>query len=199
MPLVLAALVYGVMFLWHRGARAVVQAAIDEVVPVGDFMASIAAAKVPRVPGTAVFLTRTTHDTPPVMVWHVRHNRALHKSLFVVRAVTESIPWVGEAERLAVEEVVPGFWRATAHYGFMERPDIPLLLAKARELGCPVDPADATYYIGHDTVVGREDGYGLPGWQRTLFAAMQRNAVHVTDFFRLPSDAVVEIGRQVAI
>lgn len=59
---------------------------------------------------------------------------------------------------------MPGFWRATAHYGFMERPDIPLLLAKARELGCPVDPADASYYIGHDTVVGREEGYGLPGW-----------------------------------
>jgi KUP system potassium uptake protein len=198
-PLVLATAVYGVMYLWHRGVGAIERAATDEVVPVADFMDEIAKAGIPRVPGTAVFLTRTSDHTPPVMIWHVRHNRALHERLLVVRTVTKSIPWVGVSERLALDQVAPGFWRATANFGFMERPDIPALLTTAKALGCQIDPSDVTYYLGHDTVVGREDGKGLPGWQRAVFQAMQRNAVRTTDFFRLPSDAVVEIGRQVAI
>jgi KUP system potassium uptake protein len=32
-----------------------------------------------------------------------------------------------------------------------------------------------------------------------LFAFMQRNSAHLTDYFRLPSEAVVEIGRAVSI
>ncbi|MGB6634933.1 MAG: potassium transporter Kup, partial [Bradyrhizobium sp.] len=66
-------------------------------------------------------------------------------------------------------------------------------------LGCTVDLSDVTYYVGHETVIGREDKMGLPAWQAKLFVAMERNAVHVSDFFSLPSDQVVEIGRQVAI
>ncbi len=96
-------------------------------------------------------------------------------------------------------EVAPNFWRATARYGFMERPDIPVLLRQARAKGCTLDLDDVTYYVGHETIVHREDGKGLAKWEEALFAAMERNAVHVSDFFRLPSDDVVEIGRQIAI
>ena len=81
----------------------------------------------------------------------------------------------------------------------MERPHIPELLTTSKSLGCIVDLDDVTYYVGHETVVGREDGKGLPGWQEAFFAVMERNAVHVSDFFSLPTDQVVEIGRQVAI
>jgi len=113
--------------------------------------------------------------------------------------VTESIPQIKESERLATIEVAPNFWRATARYGFMERPDIPNLLKQARAQGCALQLDDVTYYVGHETIVHREDGKGLAEWEEALFAAMERNAVHVSDFFRLPSDDVVEIGRQVAI
>ncbi len=76
-PLILAICVYGVMWIWHRGAAAISARMHEALIPVAGFMADIAARKIPRVPGTAVFLTRTERDTPPVMVWHVRHNRAL--------------------------------------------------------------------------------------------------------------------------
>jgi len=198
-PLVLAALVYGAMLVWHLGAQAVAARLQETVMPIDAFMAEIARRKVPRVPGTAVFLTRTQRDAPPVMVWHLKHNRALHERLFVLTAITESVPWIDAAERLSVTEIAPRFWRATARYGFMERPDIPALLAQARAGGCAVDLADVTYYVGHETVVAREDRQGLPRWVETLFALMQRNAAHVTDYFKLPRDAVVEIGREVAI
>jgi hypothetical protein len=39
----------------------------------------------------------------------------------------------------------------------------------------------------------------LAKWQKALYVTMERNSVHVSDFFRLPNDSVVLIGRQVAI
>jgi KUP system potassium uptake protein len=198
-PLLLAISVYGVMWIWHRGAAAIAMRLHETLIPVPEFLARIAAKNIPRVPGTAVFLTRTERDTPPVMVWHVRHNRALHEHLFVLRVEIQSVPWVSSRNRIAIEEVAPNFWRADARFGFMERPHIPELLTTSQSLGCTVDLGDVTYYVGHETVVSREDGLGLPAWQERFFAVMERNAIHVSDFFSLPSDQVVEIGRQVAI
>jgi KUP system potassium uptake protein len=198
-PLILAISVYGVMWIWHRGAAAIAVRMHEALIPVPEFMAGIAARKIPRVPGTAVFVTRTERDTPPVMVWHVKHNRALHEHLFVLRVEVQSVPWVASRSRMTLEKVAPNFWRAEAHYGFMERPHIPELLATGKLLGCTVDLDDVTYYVGRETVVPREDGMGLPAWQERIFVVMERNAVHVSDFFSLPSDQVVEIGRQVAI
>src|SRR5262249_616503 len=150
-------------------------------------------------PGTAVFLTRTLRHAPPVMVWHVKHNRSLHEHLLVITVIILPVPWIRNAERLDVEEVAPGFWRARARYGFMERPHIPALLAQAHARGCKFDLTDATYYVGRETVVHREGGKALPKWLEGLFALMQRNSAHVSDFFRLPREQVVEIGREVSI
>jgi KUP system potassium uptake protein len=81
----------------------------------------------------------------------------------------------------------------------MERPDIPALLHHAHGLGCAIDLSDVTYYVGHETVIAREDHKGIPRWVEQMFAFMQRNSSHVSGYFRLPSDHVVEIGREIAI
>lgn len=198
-PLLLAAFVYGIMLIWHRGAEAVSARLQEAVVPIDTFMTNILQGQIPRVPGTGVFLTNTKRDVPPVMVWHLKHNRALHERLFVLTVVTESVPWVDDASRLTVTEIAPHFWRATARYGFMERPHIPALLRQAHERGCGIDVADVTYYVGHETILSRDDGKGLPKWLEVSYGLMQRNSVHVSDYFRLPSDALVEIGRQISI
>jgi KUP system potassium uptake protein len=198
-PLLLAVAVYGVMLIWHTGAQAVSARLQETVEPIATFMARIAEGRIPRVPGTAVFLTRTERDAPPVMVWHLKHNRALHERLFVLTVRTEAVPWIEDATRLTFKEIAPRFWRATARYGFMERPDIPALLRTARAGGCGVGLADVTYYVGHETVVPSDSEKGLPRWLEALFAAMQRNSVHVSEYFKLPRDAVVEIGREIAI
>jgi KUP system potassium uptake protein len=198
-PLLLAIAVYGAMWIWHRGAAAVTARIHASLIPIPDFMGKIQSDNIPRVPGTAVFLTRTTQDTPPVMVWHVKHNRALHEQLFVLRVAILPVPWLASYERITVKEVASNFWRAEARYGFMERPNIPQLLLSSKSHGCAANFSDVTYYVGHETVVRREDGLGLPAWQEALFTMMERNAAHVSDFFSLPSDQVVEIGRQIAI
>ena len=197
-PLLLAALVYGIMLIWHRGSVKVGQRRGERIIPVDEFMRSIKSQNIPRVPGIGVFLTRTARDAPPVMLWHVKHNRALQENVFVLNAVTESIPWVKNSERLLVTEVHPNYWRATARFGFMEKPDIPGVIKQACLLNS-LNLDDVVYYVGHGTIVPSEDARGLAKLQEALYIAMERNSVHVSDFFRLPNDNVVLIGRRIAI
>jgi KUP system potassium uptake protein len=198
-PLLLAAAVYGLMLIWHRGSAAVAQRLAQAPVSVTDFLDDLKKRSVPRVPGTAVFLTRAASGVPPVMIWHLRQNRALHERVLVLRVLTESRPRVSWPERLSVEREGENFWRVTAHFGFMQRPDIPALLREAHQRGCEVLLDDVVYYVGHENIVPRERDPALPRWQEALFAAMVRNAAHVTEYFRMPSQQVVEIGRQISI
>ena len=171
----------------------------SRAIPTEQFLADIAAKGVPRVPGTAVFLTRMTQDTPAVMLWHVKHNRALHKHLIAITCQTEPTPFVDAENRVELQEVAPDFWRMIARYGFMERPDISALLALGLQHGCTLPLDDVTYYVGHEFVVHRALGPAMPRWQEAIYAFMLRNAATVAGFFRLPQDGVVEIGRIVEI
>jgi len=198
-PLLLAAAVYAIMWIWHHGSEAVARQLEQSLIPVADFTAQAVARQTPRVPGTAVFLTRTNRDVPPSLLWHLQHDRALHEELLVLTVQTASVPWTIASKRLAVHEIAPKFWRAEAVFGFMERPDIPALLATAKLHGCGIDLRDVTYYVGHETIVHRDDRKGLPRWLEAPYAAMERNSSHVGDVLRLPQDQTAEIGRQIAI
>jgi KUP system potassium uptake protein len=198
-PLLLAAFVYGAMLIWHRGSVAVANSLEQTPMPVAKFLADIKARNVPRVPGTAVFLTRTSNGVPPVMLWHIKQNRALHEHVLVLRVMTEARPRVHWPDMMTIAKEGENFWRVTTHFGFMQRPDIPRLLHLATQKGCAIGLDDVIYYVGHEIILHKERGPAMPHWQEALFAAMLRNASHVTDYFRLPSEQVVEIGRQVSI
>lgn len=198
-PLVLASLVYGMMWIWHSGSRAVSERMHARLMPIGELLTQLTEQNIPRVPGTAVFLTRARQDVPPVLAWHIKHNRALHERVLLLTVITESVPWIHRRDRLQVENVAPQMWRVTARFGFMERPDIPALLRQANALGCQLTLSDVTYYVGHETVIRRDDGKGLPRLVEKMFAYMQRNSAHVSDYFRLPADSVVELGREISI
>lgn len=198
-PLLLAAVVCTVMLVWHRGVKATSQAISEKVMSIDEFFTHIRDKNIPRVPGSAVFLTRTQNDIPPVMRWHVARNRALQQKVLSLTITILNVPRVDVAERLVVTEQAPDYWRGTAQYGFMERPHIPLLLQSITGMDCQFELDDVTYYLGHETIVGREDGRGLSAWQRSSFAFMVRNCTHVTNYYHLPSNQVVEISRRVAI
>ncbi len=198
-PLLLACAVYGVMWVWHRGTRALQERLAEDLVPVEDFTAQTVSRQTPRVPGTAVFLTRQDRDVPAVLLWHLLHNRALHTDIVVLTVAAAAVPWSDADARLKVDELAPRFWRARATFGFMERPDIPAVVEAMKRRGCGGDLADVTYYVGHATVTPRDDGQGLPRWLEALYATLERNSAHGTDFFRLPPDKTVELGRQVTI
>jgi KUP system potassium uptake protein len=117
----------------------------------------------------------------------------------ILNVVTEMIPYVAEEDRLEVRQIGPQVWRNHAHYGFMEQPDLPALLERARAEGYPVDSSNVTYFIGRETVVRRKDGRGLPWPVVVVFSFMLRNSSEAIDYLQLPRDEVVEIGRQFAI
>lgn len=198
-PVALAVTIFGLMWIWHTGREAVAQALKAKFMRTDLFLRDLEEKGIPRVPGTAVFLTRSKEGVPPVLAWHIRHNRSLHERVMVIHVVTAPVPFVAEEDRLFFYQEGCDFWRATVNYGFMERPEIPPILDKANELGCDIDVYDVTYYVGREKIVSRADGKGLPTWKRLIFATMERNSAQATDFFRLPVEQVVEIGRQVAV
>jgi KUP system potassium uptake protein len=198
-PLLLATLVYSVMYIWHRGAMAVAQRLGEDPIPVDAFLEDLPHAGIARVPGTAVFLTRAKAVTPPVMQWYVKHSKALQQNVLAVTLDIASTPWVPAKSRVALAEVAPNFWSVTATFGFMERPDMPALMAQIQTHGCPIDPARLSYFIGMEKIVPRDDRHGLPRWIRVPFTMFLRNSARVTDYLRIPANQVVDIGRQVSI
>jgi KUP system potassium uptake protein len=198
-PVLIAILLFTMMRIWQTGGAAVQKQADEMQIPIAEIVARIASGEVRRVPGTAVFLARLTRDVPPIVVWHLRHIRSLHDSIVIVNVVTELIPYVADADRVEVREIAPQMWRVHAHYGFMEQPDLPALLQRAHARGYPVDPSNVTYFIGRETVVRSEDDKRLPWLVQVVFSFLLRNSSEVVDYFRLPRDMVVEIGRQFAI
>ena len=195
-PLMLAAGVYLVMWLWHRGAQAMGAALDDMAVSEDELQAELKRLAAARTPGTAVFLTRTDRGIPGILLWHVRQNRVLRQNVVIVQVVVAQVPWVAEDTRVTSAVLAPGITRVTARFGFMERPDLPAVIGACSSM---IDLADVTYYVGHEALTAREDGRGLPDWQRAAFAFMARNAAQMTDYFRLPPDQTVQIGRTVAI
>jgi KUP system potassium uptake protein len=198
-PLILGAMVFTIMRIWHRGVQVILRDMRTTLEPLPTFAARLDEAGLARVPGTAVFLTRMQEGVPPVMAWHIRHNRSLHTNVFVLTVRIRPVPWVDDASRLSTRRVAAGLWRGEADYGFMERPDVPAMLEAAQRLGCDLPFDDVTYYIGHETVVPRKTDRGLPRWQEPIFATLARNAVHGSDFLQLPDDQTVEIGRRVPV
>jgi len=172
---------------------------IADQVPTAQFIAQLHAGGVARVRGSAVFFTRSKEDTPPVLSWHVRKNRSLHSHVLALTLTVTSTPRIDDDERVSVKAEGEDYWRAEARYGFMELPDIPAILADAKAKGANIDLADVTYYVGHETIVPRDDGQGLPRWQEALFAFMGRNSARISDYLKLPCDQVVEIGREIEI
>jgi KUP system potassium uptake protein len=137
-PLLLASMVYGVMWIWHRGAVEVQHSVEAASTPLSSLLEKLHTGQVARVPGSAVFLTRVKDQTPPVMAWHVRHNRALHEYVLSLTLTVLSIPWTDPEERLIIERVDDKFWRAEARRGFMERPDSDFVFDPERDLyECP--------------------------------------------------------------
>ncbi len=198
-PIIFAIFVYGIMLIWHIGANAVSQRLSEAALPIDTFMAHLAEENIARVPGTAVFLTRTSQDAPSVLIWHVKQNHALQKNVFILKINTKLIPWVTNAERVTPKEIYPNVWRAVASYGFMERPNVPRILRQIMSKYNLVFD-EITYYVGHATIISRaKGGKRLLPWIGKLYAFMQRNALHESEYFQLSPNAVVEIGRQVDI
>ncbi|ACS85677.1 potassium transporter Kup [Musicola paradisiaca] len=198
-PLLLAMLIFAVMFVWRQGVNRVARTVAEKNLSVEDFLSSIEDNGIARVPGVGVFLTRTQGVAPPVMRWHVKRNQSLHDKIIALTIQVLDVPRVSAEHKLDLTEKYPGFWQGVAYYGFMEKPNVPELLKNTSPLErCP-DHESVTYYIGHESIVAKESRDALPRWQSHTFAWMVRNCLHITEHYQLPGNQVIEIGRRIAI
>jgi len=198
-PLLMAAAICTIMLIWNRGIKAVSVAVGEKGMSVDAFFLHLQQKAVPRVAGAAIFLTRTRNDIPPVMRWHVARNRALQRDVLSLTIDILNVPYVDDEQRIEVVQRAQGYWHGVAQYGFMQHPNIPHLLQGISEINAIFATEDATWYIGHETIVAGDKAAGMVAWQRNIFAFMKRNCTHVINHYHLPSDRVVEISRRVAI
>ncbi len=198
-PLALGVVLFLIMTTWHRGVAAV-RAKLAEVEETPQsFLADLRAGRITRVPGTAVFLSRTDKAVPSMLMRHVAQMGALQESVVTLTLVFEEVPRVAGDHRATVETIAEGFWHVTVRFGFIEMPNVYVALASARAQGCPLSLGDAVFFGAHDEVVPAKRHRRLPAWRRMLFAFMYRNAVRAPDRFDLPADRFLEVGRQVEL
>ena len=197
-PIAFAIVAIALMLIWTDGMRRL-QAKIRAESVETDFLARKLAEKPPtRVEGTAVFLTADISVMPPALIHNLKHNRILHERNFIVRVESANTPRVSEEERIRIEEVAPGFWKAWLRFGYMEQPNVPRALAAAKRLGHRFDIMTTSYFLNRRSLrVGK--GSMMPRWQGRVFASLYRSAAEPTNFYRLPSNRVVELGQQMNI
>jgi KUP system potassium uptake protein len=194
--LAVALILFTLMTTWKTGRRLVAERLTARAIPLDEFIATVAAVRPVRVPGTAVFMTAQPTGTPPALAHNTQHNKVLHEHVVVLTVSTAQKPHVPVEERVSVEALAHDLFNVRVQYGFMEDPDVPAALLQAREQGLVFDTEDLTYFLGRETIiVTRRTGMAI--WREKLFVLMARNAVRATAFFRLPPERVVELGVQV--
>jgi KUP system potassium uptake protein len=154
--------------------------------------------RVLRAPGTAVFLTANPNFVPNALLHNLKHNAVLHQRVIFLTVQNDDIPEVPAADRTEVTLLSEGIFRVVIHYGFMESPDLPRDLAALGPKGLEMDPQQASYFLGRETLVASTVPK-MSRWRMWLFLAMARNSVAATDFFQIPPGRVVELGVRVAI
>ena len=197
-PLVFGLAVFTMMTTWQRGRSLVSERVRADALPLEPFIQDMAANRVTRVPGTAVFMTQDTKNVPFALLHSLKHYKVLHMRIVFLTVTVIDIPHVADTNRVVVEPLMAEFYRVKVFYGFMDEPDLPAALEWCAESGLYFDLMDTTFFLGRETVIptfSAEMAY----WRSLLFVAMFRNAGSATAFFKIPSNRVVELGSQVVL
>jgi len=198
-PLVMGLVIFVLMATWKAGRQLVWNKLRPGSLPLDIFLRDIATHKnLPRVPGTAFFMTANPEGTPIALLHNLKHNKVLHERNVMLTIMTDEIPQVDPAGRLQLEDLGHGFHRMVAHYGFMEEPNVPELLSLAAFDGEHVKLHKSTFFLSRETIVPHPSR-SMKRWRQWLFAVMSRNAQPAGAFYRIPANRVVELGMQVEL
>ena len=197
-PLAIGLVLVLVMTTWRRGRNLIIARWTQDSLPLASFLARLPQSRIVRVPGTAVFLTGNLDFVPNALLHNLKHNKVLHEQVFFVTVRNLDVPQATPTQRANVEEAAPGIYKITLSYGFMESPNVPRGLESLTTKGIEFKPMQTSYFLGRETVVPASVPK-LRFVRRALFLFMARNAVSATEFFRIPSDRVVELGVRIAI
>ncbi|PZQ44755.1 MAG: potassium transporter Kup [Micavibrio aeruginosavorus] len=195
-------LVFGLYFVmlivtWVKGTKYLVTKSQAQAIALIDLAEMLERDPPHIVDGTAIFLTSDPEHAPETMMQNLKHNQVLHEKNIILTISIAQIPRVPLEQRIVVEPINRHLICIVINFGFMETPNVPAALYRARALGYDIDVENASFFLGHRKIIP-DARFGLPGWQDDIYVAMSKSAVDATDFFRIPPSQVVEIGtRQV--
>jgi KUP system potassium uptake protein len=201
-PLAIAITLFTLMTTWKRGRDILRERLTEITMPLDTFLTSVGHASIPRVPGTAVFMTSDAGGAPVVLLHHLKHNKVLHQQMILLSVKTAEVPEVKNDDRLSFQRLDNGFVRVVARFGFMESPDVKEVMELLRRVGVRSRPLDTSYYLGREQLIPmrkawKRGGLSMNLWRKRLFAVMSRNGISAAEFFQLPPNRVVEIGTQI--
>jgi KUP system potassium uptake protein len=197
-PIAIGAAAFTLLTTWKRGRAILRERLMQETMPLDLFITSIDENPPPRVPGTAVFLTSTEGRVPHALLHNLKHNKVLHERVVLLTLKTRDIPRVARADRMKIQALACNFHQIEAHYGFMEDQDIPALLEECGRRGMPFDMMDTSFFASRETLIPSV-APGMALWREKLFVSMSKNATKATEYFRIPTNRVVELGTQVEL
>jgi len=196
-PLAIGALSFTVLTTWKRGRSLLFHEMARLSVPLEAIVEGMMEG-LHRVSGTAVFMTSYSEGAPSAMLHNLKHNQVLHERNVLLTVVVGDHPYVPKSERVEIADLTQGFYRVIVHYGFMQEPDIPSALELCAEMGLAFDMMSTSFFVSRETVIPSLKRGMLP-WREKLFSWMSKNAMSATDFFKIPTNRVVEMGTQVEI
>jgi KUP system potassium uptake protein len=195
--LVVAGVIFTVLTTWATG-RALMRKRLEEdAIPLQVFIKS--AASVHRVRGTAVFLSTSPDAVPSALLHNLKHNQVLHERVLILNVKVEDVPHVSPAKRLEVHGASKGFFRVILHYGFMDQVDIPADLVRIEECGGGFNMMSTSFFLGRQKLIPAKERPGMALWREKLFAWMMKSSESAMEFFKLPTNRVIELGSQLRI
>ncbi|MGZ5445621.1 MAG: potassium transporter Kup [Thermoanaerobaculia bacterium] len=194
-PILVGAVIFTLMTTWFTGRRLLAARLAEGGLDTDMFLAELAAGRVVRVRGTAIFLTRQQQGIPTALLHNIKHNKVVHERVVLLSVNVEESPHLSENERVEWVDLGQGVYRLILRFGFMEDPNLPLLLAR---IAGPVsfDPMSTSFFLGRETLLAAH-AKGMAAWRQQLFAWMNRNATSASNFFSLQPNQVIELGAQV--
>jgi KUP system potassium uptake protein len=196
-PLLIGLVIFTMLTTWSRGRKLMRERMAESTMPMEVFIKS-ASNSAQRVPGTAIFMASSAAGVPSAMLHNIKHNKILHERVIILTVDIQDVPYVNIADRLVCKELGNGFYRLTLRFGFLEETNVPDALAKVEICGPPFDMMHTSFFLSRQTLIASK----IPGmaiWREKVFAWMLRNAANAMEFFKLPTNRVVELGSQVEI
>ena len=197
-PLLVGGIAFVLLTTWARGRQLMRERMAEGAIPLRIFIQSTGTS-VHRVRGTSVFLASSAEGVPAALLHNLKHNQVLHERVLVLNVLVGDVPHVDPASRVEVHEEGHGFYRVVLHYGFMEEVDIPRDLADIRTCGDPFDMMKTSFFLGRQKVIASREVAGMALWREHLFAWLSKASESAMDFFKLPTNRVIELGSQLRI
>ena len=196
-PLLVGFIIFAFLTTWAKGRHLMMNRLREASMPIKVFVQSAANAAA-RVPGTAVFMTSSPEGVPHALLHNLKHNKILHERVILLTVKIADEPYIAEQDRVLHDDLGQGFHRMIIRYGFMQDADVPAALAKVHECGADFRMMDTSFFLARQTLLPASKP-GMMLWREKLFAWMLRNAESAMEFFKLPTNRVVELGSQVEI